>query len=97
ISAAPDLIYAEDTNGDGVADVRKVLVTGFREGNQQHRFNGFEMGMDGWVYAANGESGGTLKVLTGVLNASGAPKEEVRLRGDFRFRPDTGELEAIEG
>lgn len=97
ISAAPDLIYAEDTNGDGVADVRKVLVMGFTEGNQQHRFNGFEMGMDGWVYGANGDSGGTLKVLAGVLNEKPFTRGELRLRGDFRFHPDTGEFQIIEG
>ena len=97
ISAAPDLIYTEDTNNDGVADIRKVLVTGFAEGNQQHRFNGFEFGMDGWVYGANGDSGGTLKVLAGVLNNSRVLSDSIRFRGDFRFQPDTGELETIEG
>lgn len=97
ISAAPTIFYAADTNGDGVADIRKTLVTGFAEGNQQHRINGFEMGMDGWVYCANGESGGTLRAVDGVLNKSGVRAEPLRLRGDFRFRPDTGEIQAIEG
>ena len=46
ISAAPQVFYAEDTDGDGKADVRKVLFTGFREGNQQHRVNGFEYGLE---------------------------------------------------
>jgi putative membrane-bound dehydrogenase-like protein len=88
VSAAPDLIYAEDTDGDGRADRREVLLTGFVEGNQQHRFNGFEWGLDGWVYGANGDSGGTVKSLkTG---------KTVELRGrDFRFRPETGELETV--
>src|SRR4029450_9237327 len=63
IAAAPDLFYAEDTDGDGRADLRKILFTGFRPGNQQHRFNGFERGLDGWIYAANGDSGGTAKSL----------------------------------
>ncbi|MCC7374456.1 MAG: c-type cytochrome [Verrucomicrobiales bacterium] len=88
IAAAPDLFYAEDTDGDGRADVRKVLFTGFVEGNQQHRFNGFEWGLDGWVYAANGDSGGEVRsVLTGKV---------LSIRGrDFRFRPDTGEFETV--
>src|SRR5688572_30392587 len=34
VAAAPDLFYAEDTNGDGKADLRKVLFTGFTPGNQ---------------------------------------------------------------
>ncbi len=88
IAAAPDLFYAEDTDGDGRADVRKVLFTGFVEGNQQHRINGFEWGLDGWVYAANGDSGGKIKSLaTGnVISISGR---------DIRFRPDTGEIETV--
>ena len=88
IAAAPDIIYAEDTDGDGHADVRKVLFTGFNPGNQQHRINGFQLGLDGWIYAANGDSGGKVKsVATGKeLNISGR---------DFRFRPDTGEMETV--
>ncbi len=88
IAAAPDLIYAEDTDGDGRADVRKVLFTGFNPGNQQHRFNGFEWGLDGWIYAANGESSGKVKSLaTGkTLSISGR---------DIRFHPDTGDFETV--
>jgi putative membrane-bound dehydrogenase-like protein len=88
VAAAPDLFYAEDTDGDGRADVRKVLFTGFNPGNQQHRFNGFEWGLDGWIYAANGDSGGRVKsVASGkVISISGR---------DVRFRPDTGEIEAV--
>lgn len=88
IAAAPDLFYAEDTDGDGRADVRKVLFTGFTPGNQQHRFNGFEWGLDGWVYAANGDSGGKVKSL--------ATGKTISISGrDIRFRPDTGEIETV--
>ena len=90
IAAAPDIVYAADTDGDGVADRREVLFTGFEPGNQQHRFNGFEWGLDGWIYAANGDSGGTVRsVKTGAsLSISGR---------DVRFRPDTGEIETVSG
>ena len=50
VACAPDIFYAEDRDGDGKADHREVLFTGFVEGNQQHRVNGFELGLDGWVY-----------------------------------------------
>jgi putative membrane-bound dehydrogenase-like protein len=88
IAAAPDIIFAADTDGDGRADHREVLLTGFTPGNQQHRVNGFELGLDGWVHAANGDSGGRVRsVKTGAI---------VDIRGrDFRFRPDTGELETL--
>jgi len=90
ITAAPDIFYAEDTDGDGKADKREVLFTGFVEGNQQHRVNGLAWGLDNWVYCANGDSGGKVKsIKTG---------KEVDIRGrDFRFRPDSGELELQTG
>ena len=44
VACAPDIFYAEDRDGDGKADHREVLFTGFSEGNQQHRVNGFELG-----------------------------------------------------
>ena len=88
IAAAPDLFYAEDTNGDGRADLRKVLFTGFNRGNQQHRFNGFEWGLDGWIYVANGDSGGHVNSL--------ATGKTISISGrDLRFRPDTGEMETV--
>ena len=106
ISAAPDILYAEDTDGDGKADVKKVLFTGFREGNQQHRLNGFEYGLDNWIYGANGDSGGTITCVNTTAPGAPAPNSKpetpnskpVSISGrDFRFRPDTGEFEAIEG
>jgi putative membrane-bound dehydrogenase-like protein len=90
ILAAPDLFYAEDTDGDGKADLKKVLFTGFNPGNPQHRANGFDYGLDNWLYGANGDSGGEItSVLTGKkINIDGR---------DFRFRPDTGEFESESG
>src|SRR6185295_2140018 len=90
---APNIIYAEDTDGDGKADVRKVLFTGFVEGNQQHRCNGFDYGLDDWLYGANGDSGGS--VLPAEAPAGTRP---VSLRQhDFRLRPDGGRFEAVPG
>ncbi|MFM8878398.1 MAG: PVC-type heme-binding CxxCH protein, partial [Verrucomicrobiota bacterium] len=78
----------KDTDGDGRADRTRVLFSGFNAGNQQHRFNGFEWGLDGWLYLANGDSGGTVtSVTTGKsLSISGR---------DLRLRPDTGEMETV--
>jgi putative membrane-bound dehydrogenase-like protein len=90
ISCAPDIFYAEDRDGDGKADHREVLFTGFVKGNQQHRLNGFELGLDGWVYGANGDSGGQVRsVKTGKMTSISGR--------DFRFRPDTGEFQTESG
>src|SRR5262249_38267777 len=90
VTCAPDIFYAEDTTGSGRADKKVVLYTGFGEGNQQHRVNGLLWGLDGWIYGANGESGGLVKSLkTGKV---------VGLRGrDFRIKPETGEIEPETG
>jgi len=96
VSAAPDIFYAEDTDGDGRADVRRVLFTGFAEGNQQHRVNGFSRGLDNWIYLANGDSGGKIRAVATVHGD--AVEGSVDLRGrDLRIRPDTGELETVAG
>ncbi len=60
ITMAPEIFYAEDTDGDGKADVRETMYRGFVEGNQQHRINGLRWGLDGWLYLANGDSGGEI-------------------------------------
>ena len=90
IACAPEIFYAEDRDGDGKADHRELLYTGFTEGNPQHRVNGFELGLDGWIYGANGDSGGIVRsVRTGrTTQISGR---------DFRFRPDNGDFEAESG
>ena len=81
VACAPDIFYAEDTDGDGKADMRGPLFTGFVEGNQQHRVNGLDCGLDGWLHGANGDSGGDIRsVKTGkAVNISGR---------DFRIQPD---------
>lgn len=96
VTAAPDIFYAEDTNGDGKADKREVLFTGFVEGNQQHRANGLVLGLDNWVYVANGDSGGVIR----SLKASGGrkPSDEINIGSmDLRIKPDTGEIDLQAG
>ena len=66
ITDAPTIFYAEDTDGDLQADVRKTLYDGFAEGNQQHRVNGLRYGLDNWLYIANGDSGGEVGVVDKV-------------------------------
>jgi putative membrane-bound dehydrogenase-like protein len=90
VTCAPEIFYAEDTDGDGKADLRIPLFTGFMEGNPQHRLNSLVWGLDNWFHSANGDSGGNVKSLkTGkVVSISGR---------DFRFRPDDGAFESETG
>jgi putative membrane-bound dehydrogenase-like protein len=92
VSAAPNLWFFKDIDGDGRADERRVLFTGFGEGNQQLRVNGLHWGLDNWVYGANGRSDGE------VRRPEDPPSKAVSLRGhDFRFRPETGAFEVLAG
>jgi putative membrane-bound dehydrogenase-like protein len=90
VASTPDIFYAVDTDGDGEADYREPLYTGFGAWNQQHLVNGFRWGLDNWIYLANGDSGGDIRsVSTGA---------EIGLRGrDLRIRPETGEMETLYG
>lgn len=86
---APDVLYLEDTDGDGRADVRKVLLSGFETHNAQARVNSLRWGLDSWLYGSCGLFGGTIRSHTGTELKLGAR--------DFRFRPETGEIEAATG
>src|SRR6185295_12138311 len=83
VTCAPDILYLEDTDGDDRADVRRVVFSGFGEGNQQHRVNGLHHGIDNWIYGANGDSGGEIT----LAGAPGARPVSIRGR-DFRFTED---------
>lgn len=96
VTAAPEILFLKDTDGDGKADVRQVLFSGFLEGNQQLRVNGLRWGLDNWVYCASGAHHGgygTPTKIKSILNG----KEYALGSRDFRFRPDTGELDAQSG
>src|SRR5689334_4619217 len=92
VTAAPDILFFKDNDGDGHADERRVLFTGFAEGNQQLRVNGLFWGLDNWIYGANGRSDGDVRRADDPSNK----KVSIRRR-DFRFRPGTKQFEAISG
>ena len=90
VACAPDIFYAEDRDGDGKADHREVLFTGFGEGNQQHRLTA-----SSWAWTAGSMA------PTATAAATSAPLKTGTITSisgrDFRFRPDTGEFEAESG
>ncbi len=90
ISSAPDLLFARDTTGDGVADDVEKLYSGFPLANPQHRFNGFTYGLDHSLHLASGDNLGKLKSeRTGqTVDASGH---------DVQIWPDTGGIAITSG
>jgi putative membrane-bound dehydrogenase-like protein len=58
---APDMFYAKDTDGDGKADERRPIYTGFGFGNVQGLANSFQWGLDNRIYLAISGSGAELR------------------------------------
>ena len=95
VCAAPDILYAEDTDGDGKADKVEKLFTGFHTDNYQARVNSLSLGLDNWIYGANGLLGGTIQPLENSLFPADEPLN-IRNR-DFRFHPFRGTFETVSG
>lgn len=91
ITAAPQVIYAEDQDGDGRADVKQTLYAGFGEENQQHRVNGLRWGLDGWLYLGSGSGGG------GRIQSLKTGQSIDMARRDLRIKPDEGLIDAQSG
>jgi putative membrane-bound dehydrogenase-like protein len=53
ITDAPHVLYFEDTNGDGKADIKDTLLTGFALSNPQHNLNSPVLSIDNWIYLAH--------------------------------------------
>ena len=92
VTQAPSIVYLRDTDGDGKADQRDVLYEGFAAKNPQLRVSHPNLGIDNWIYVANGLRGGQA-VRSGRANA-----KPIDLGGmDFRFDLIHDREEAISG
>ena len=92
VTSAPDILYMKDTDGDGKADVRQVLYTGFPKVNPEGRITNPRLGIDNWIYCANAGADGKITAPDHPERAA------VLVRGtDFRFHPIRGVDEAASG
>jgi putative membrane-bound dehydrogenase-like protein len=92
VTSAPDILYMKDTNGDGKADVRKVLYTGFPKSNHESRITNLRLGVDNWIYCSNSGNDGW------ITSPDHPEMPAVLVRGtDFRFDPISGKAEAASG
>jgi putative membrane-bound dehydrogenase-like protein len=107
VCSAPDILYVEDRNfrkgksAGGKPEVATTkLFTGFYTDNYQARVNSISLGLDNWMYGANGLLGGVIHGESSGLASHGgaATPLTVDIRGrDFRMHPDTGEFEPVSG
>jgi len=91
VSHPPFVTAFRDTDGDGVADEERTLVSGLGFGldfrGADHTTNGVELGIDGWLYVAVGDYG--------AVKATGTDGREIQMRGggNVRVRTDGSGLE----
>ena len=92
VTCAPDIFYLKDTDG-GVADVRRVVLTGFNTTRTaQIRVSHPTLGLDGKVYVTSGLNGGK---VTSPEHPGRAPVSFTV--ADGRFDPETFEFESLGG
>lgn len=46
----PNLIFLKDTDNDGQADIRRVILSGFEGENPEHAPNALTWGLDNWIH-----------------------------------------------
>ena len=93
VTAAPDLLYLKDTTGDGVADERRVVLTGFDTSRTpQIRVSHPTLAIDNWLYLTSGLTGG-------LITAPGHPNRAAMKVGtsDSRVNPVTHAFEPTGG
>ncbi|MFN0199565.1 MAG: PVC-type heme-binding CxxCH protein [Planctomycetaceae bacterium] len=87
---APDIVFLADRDGDGEAEVRETLFTGFARELIERGMSNPRMGPDNWIYVAAGGGGGE---ITGPRLT-----EPVAIgQTDFRFKSDGSAIEPVTG
>ena len=93
VAAAPDIYYFKDTKGDGIADSRQVVMSGFGGTNTldaNHLPNNFNWGPDNRIHGVTAGVGGEIssKGDSGLVSIRGS---------DFSFDPRTLQVFAETG
>ena len=93
VGVVPDLWYFKDTDGDGKADVKRKVLTGFdRDRAGEAMLNSFRWGPDNRFHVATGLAGGNLR----HADKPDAKAVAVR-RQNIRFDPRTETFEPTSG
>jgi putative membrane-bound dehydrogenase-like protein len=105
VTDSPALLYLEDTNNDGKADIVDTVITGFALTNPQHNANSPVYGIDNWIYVAHegevstktykeefGDIGGPI-VFASDTNAVRLPRNASGR--SIRLQPDRKNLELL--
>jgi putative membrane-bound dehydrogenase-like protein len=92
VGDAPHIYYLKDTDGDGRADRREIVFTGFNTTNVQGLLNSFTWTLDNRIEGSASSTGGE------ITRPDAPHRKPVSVRGrDFAFDPRTRELIATSG
>ncbi|MDG1872831.1 MAG: dehydrogenase, partial [Mariniblastus sp.] len=85
VAQSPHVLFLKDTDGDGVADIREIALTGFGIEDSHHSNSAWRRGPGGWIYFQEG-----LFLRTQVETPYGTVRNVNG--GVYQFNPRTGEL-----
>ncbi|MEO6282121.1 MAG: PVC-type heme-binding CxxCH protein [Dyadobacter sp.] len=83
VSMAPDFLFMKDTNGDDVADVREVIITGWGKNDTHAGPSNLQYGFDNKIWGVLGYSG-----FNGTIDG----KKFNFSQGVYHFKPDGKEF-----
>lgn len=93
VTCAPHIYYFKDTDNDGVADIKEIVLTGFNsDKTAQIRVSHPTLGLDGWVYVTSGLNSG--KISSPLYPDRPAVSFTT---ADGRFNPETFEFQPTGG
>ena len=105
VTDTPHVYYLEDSDGDGRADKKEILLTGFALSNPQHNVNSPKLGLDNWIYIGH-EPAVTTTIYEDMFGDRGSevhfPQNPTGKRlpqnaggRSIRFKPATFDLELL--
>lgn len=89
VYSIPGIWRLEDTDGDGKADKREALYTGFGFTDTHGMSSNYLLWLDGWIYGCHG-----FKNRSAIRNRAGHVIE-LESGNTYRFRPDGSRFEIV--
>lgn len=86
VSMAPDFVFLKDTDGDDVADVREVIMTGWGKNDTHAGPSNLQYGFDNKIWGVTGYSG-----FNGTING----KRMTFPQGLYHLNPDGSDFEYL--
>ncbi len=88
VGQSPDVYFLKDINGDDIADVKELALTGFGIEDNHHSISAWRRGPGGWIYFQEG-----IFLHAQVETQHGIVRNHNG--GVYQFNPRTGELKVF--